>query len=164
MSLQPILLSLNHTKFCSTKLFTYHHAFFPFMFLQRLKILTVASGVHKYNLLQEIQVASIYDSSEANRHVYLGSGRQVPLDQNGWRQACHGSEAARTVSKISSGYKRPMKCCLLKCRSHKIIHSSLVFLGSAVLSFAPGPQMSPSFYCLNRKIMVPWGGKSWVWA
>lgn len=141
--------------FCSTKLFTYNNAFFPFMFLQRLKILTVASGMHKYNLLQERQVASIYDSSEPNRHVYLGSGKQVTLDQNGWHRACHGCEAAHRVSKISSGYKRPMKCCLLKCRSHKIIHSFLGFLGPPVLGFVPGPQMSPSFYCLNRKIMVP---------
>lgn len=141
--------------FCSRKLFPYNNAFFLFMFLQRLKVLTVTSGVHKYNLLQERQVASTYDSSEANRHVYLGSGRQVPLDQNSWLWACHGSEVAHRVSKISHGYKRPMKCCLFKCRSHRIIHSSLVFLGSAGLGFVPGTQMSPSFYCLNRKIMIP---------
>lgn len=63
----------------------------------------------------------------------------------------HGFKATQKISSISRGHKRPVKCCLLKFKSHKIIHSSLVSSGPATRAFVPGPTDEPLFYCFSRK-------------
>lgn len=137
--------------FYSTGLSCYNNAFFLFIFLQRLKIFTVEYGMYKHSVLQERQLAS--------KHVILQ--RQTGMwtwDREGrflWTNVAdtgpaHGSEATQRVSRISRGYKRPMKCCLLKGRSHKIMHSSLLSTEIAALGFVPGSTDEP-FILLSKQ-------------
>lgn len=105
--LKPILLSPNHMTFSSTEPSCYNNAFFLFMFLRRLKIVTAASGMYKYNLLQERQVASMHVILQRQTVMctWEQEGRFLWTSMAGAGPA-HESEAAHRVSRISSGYKR----------------------------------------------------------
>lgn len=124
--------------------------------------------MYKHNLVQKRQVASmsviLHRTTQTCRGgVNRGKGACVlgirKLNSSGstWLGPAHGFKAMHRVSRINRGHKRPVKCCLLKCKSHKIIHSSLVSSGPAALGFVPGPPDEPLFYCLNRKIWFPQG-------
>lgn len=70
----------------------------------------------------------------------------------------HGFKAAHRISRISRRHKRPVKCRLLKCSSHKIIHSSLVSSGPTALGFVPGSTDEPFILLSKEENMLP-GGK-----
>lgn len=69
----------------------------------------------------------------------------------------HGFKAAHRISRISKKHKRPVKCHLLKCSSHKIIHSSLVSSGPAELGFVPGSTDERFILLSKEENMLPRG-------